>query len=113
MDCIFCKLAQGEIPTEVIFEDEEIFVFKDQNPQAPLHYLAIPKRHISSLNEVDGQSADLMGRLLHRIREIAENEGFAEQGYRVVNNIGRDGGQTVPHLHFHILAGRSLQWPPG
>lgn len=113
MDCIFCKLAQGEIPTDVLYEDEEIFVFTDQNPQAPVHYLAIPKKHIASLNEADADDAALLGRLLLRIRQIAEDEGFAADGYRVVNNIGQDGGQSVAHIHFHVLAGRSLQWPPG
>lgn len=113
MDCIFCKLAQGEIPTDVVYQDEEIFVFNDQNPQAPVHLLAIPKQHIASLNEVDEEQAQLIGRLLHKVKSLASEQGFSEDGYRVVNNCGDDGGQTVPHLHFHVLAGRSLQWPPG
>lgn len=113
MDCIFCKIANGEIPVEVIYEDADIFVFPDQNPQAPVHYLAIPKKHIASLNEVDTDSRQVIGHLLHRIARIAGEKGFADAGYRVVNNCGRDGGQTVSHLHFHVLAGRSLQWPPG
>lgn len=113
MDCIFCKLAEGEIPTEVIYQDDEMFVFQDQNPQAPKHLLAIPKEHIASLNEAGEEHAQLLGSILYRIRKIAEEQGFADDGYRVVNNCGEDGGQTVPHLHFHVLAGRSLQWPPG
>ncbi len=113
MDCIFCKLASGEIPTDVVYEDELIFVFKDANPQAPVHYLAIPKQHVQSLNEIETMEAEVLARIFETIPKIAKEEGFADAGYRVVNNCGADGGQTVGHLHFHILAGRSLQWPPG
>lgn len=112
MDCIFCKLANHEIPTEVVYEDDQIFVFNDASPQADVHLLAIPKKHIPSLNEAEEDGA-LVGEILTRISKLAKEMGFAEKGYRVVNNCGDDGGQTVQHLHFHVLAGRSLKWPPG
>ncbi len=113
MDCIFCKLAAGEIPTQVVYEDDEIFVFQDGNPQADVHYLAIPKSHIASMNEIEQLEPQLVGRIFQVISKIAKRDGFSEDGYRVVNNCGKDGGQTVGHLHFHILAGRPFGWPPG
>jgi len=112
MDCIFCKLASGEIPTEAVYEDERVFAFKDMEPQAPIHYLFIPKQHIASTNAL-GENAQIVADIFRAIARVAERDGFAESGYRVVNNCGRDGGQTVPHLHFHVLAGRELLWPAG
>ncbi len=112
MDCIFCKLANHEIPTEVVYEDDEIFAFNDASPQAPVHLLVIPKKHIPSLNQAE-DDGKLLGDILTRIAKLAKEQGFSEDGYRVVNNCGKDGGQSVDHLHFHVLAGRSLQWPPG
>ena len=111
MDCVFCKIAQGEIPTEAIYEDENLIAFNDLDPQAPIHFLVIPKKHITSLAEVSDKEADLLGHILTSISKLAKDMNL--EGYRVVTNIGEDGGQSVPHLHFHVLGGRSLQWPPG
>jgi len=114
MDCIFCRIVSREIPSDVVFEDDEIMAFRDLNPMAPVHVLIIPKEHISSLDETtgaDGQSA-MLGRLMLKIKEIAALLGL-EKGYRVVSNCGEDGMQTVEHLHFHLLGGRKLGWPPG
>ena len=112
-DCIFCKLANGEIPTDMVYEDDKIACFRDAAPQAPVHCLIVPKVHIQSLNELSGdEHFKLAGHILCKIKDIAEQEGL-ENGYRVVINTGADGGQTVPHLHFHLLGKRFLQWPPG
>lgn len=113
MDCIFCKIAQGEIPTEKIYEDDKIVAFKDLNPQAPIHFLFIPKEHISSANELDEEHAPLVGEIFLAIAKVAKEYGFDESGYRIVNNCGEDGGQTVPHLHFHVFAKRKMEWPAG
>ena len=114
MECIFCKIAKGEIPADVVYEDEDILAFRDLNPQAPVHVLVIPKAHISSLDEVDGSDGhrELFGHLVSKIREIAAALGLAD-GYRLVCNCGADGMQTVGHLHFHLLGGRKMTWPPG
>lgn len=112
-DCIFCKLANGEIPTDMVYEDDKIACFRDAAPQAPVHCLIVPKVHIQSLNELAGdEQFELAGHILFKIKEIAAQEGL-ENGYRVVVNTGADGGQTVPHLHFHLLGKRFMQWPPG
>lgn len=113
MDCIFCMIANKEVPSELVYEDEDIVVFKDNAPQAPVHLLAIPKDHIGSANEINAENAHLIGKIFQVIAELAKDLGFAEDGYRIVNNCGKDGGQTVGHIHYHVLAGRSLQWPPG
>lgn len=113
MDCIFCKIAKGDIKTESIYEDDKIIAFKDQNPQAPIHFLVIPKEHICSANDINSENASIIGDIYSVIGRLAQEMGFAEDGYRIVNNCGNDGGQTVHHIHFHVLAGRSLQWPPG
>jgi len=114
MDCIFCKIANGDIPADVVYEDDEIMAFRDLAPQAPVHVLIIPKAHIASLDDVDGSDTqrDLLGRLMSRTREIAAALGL-KNGYRVVNNCGEDAMQTVKHIHFHLLGGRKLGWPPG
>lgn len=112
MDCIFCKLASGEIPTAAVYEDDRVFAFKDMDPQAPIHYLFVPKRHIASTNALRAD-AGIVADIFRAIALVAERDGFAEAGYRVVSNCGRDGGQTVEHLHFHVLAGRKLLWPAG
>jgi histidine triad (HIT) family protein len=113
-DCIFCKLASGEIPTEVVYEDEQIFCFKDANPQAPVHVLIIPKRHIESMDALTQSDEDkaLLGHLMTKVPQIAADLGL-DHGYRLVNNCGEDGFQTVMHLHFHLLGKRKLTWPPG
>ncbi|MDR0718224.1 MAG: histidine triad nucleotide-binding protein [Treponema sp.] len=112
-DCIFCKIIKGEIPSKKIFEDDEFLAFHDVNPQAPLHFLVIPKRHIPNIMETAEADAGLLGRLLFRSQKIAAGLGFGEKGARFVINCKADGGQTVDHLHCHVLGGRSLQWPPG
>lgn len=112
MDCIFCKIANGEIPSSKVYEDDLILCFKDLNPQAPVHYLVIPKTHISSLDEVEEKDQALLGHIMVSIPKIAKEAGL-EKGYRVVNNCKEDGGQTVDHIHFHILGQRQLSWPPG
>jgi histidine triad (HIT) family protein len=114
MECIFCKIANGEIPSDAVYEDEEILAFKDLNPQAPVHVLLIPKKHIASLDEVaeEGGDKELLGHLLAKVRVIAEALGL-ENGYRLVCNCGEHGQQTVGHLHFHLLGKRQMDWPPG
>ena len=107
-DCIFCKIINKEIPSTVVYEDEEILAFRDINPVTPIHVLVIPKKHISNLNEVEPKDEAVIGRIYTVIKEIAKKEGIAEKGYRVIVNCGEDGGQEVQHLHFHILGGRKL-----
>ena len=111
MDCVFCKIAAGEIPTEKIYEDEDIIAFNDLDPQAPIHFLVIPKKHITSLESVEESDSKLLGKIMLAIQKLAKDKNL--EGYRVVTNIGEDGGQTVPHLHFHVLGGRAFHWPPG
>lgn len=110
-DCIFCKIVEGDIPAQKIYEDHEFLVFADVKPQAPVHHLVIPKEHISNIMEIKDQ--DLLGRLFGVIQKVAQQEGISEKGFRVVNNCGDDGGQTVGHIHFHLLGGRFMEWPPG
>ncbi len=112
-DCIFCKIIKGEIPSEKVYEDNLILAFNDLTPQAPVHILIVPKEHISSANEIDDTNSKVIGRIFEAISKIAKEKGFDKNGYRVVNNCGEDGGQTVDHIHFHLLAERQLQWPPG
>lgn len=109
--CLFCRIVRREIPSTVVAEDEQLLAFRDVHPQAPIHILVIPKAHVGTLNDV-GDFA-LVGRMARMATEIAEREGIAQRGYRVVINTNADGGQTVPHLHLHLLGGRSLGWPPG
>jgi len=112
-DCLFCKIIEGEIPCEFIYQDEDLLAFKDINPQAPFHCLIIPKVHINALSSITEKHDKLMGKLTTAATRICKEKGFNENGYRLVINCGEDGGQTVPHIHMHILAGRTLQWPPG
>lgn len=112
-DCLFCKIAAGEIPSTKVYEDDAVYAFLDIDPQAPTHIVIVPKAHIASANELTEENAAVVGKIFAAISKIAKEQGFAEKGYRVVNNCGEDGGQTVGHLHFHVLAGRGLQWPPG
>ena len=111
--CIFCKIIKGEIPAKKIYEDDELLAFHDITPQAPVHFLIIPKRHITSIMETEAADANLLGRLLYKARELAAEQGCAENGARFVINCKSDGGQSVDHLHCHILGGRRLGWPPG
>ncbi len=112
-DCIFCKIANGEIPTNYIYEDDRVVAFNDIEPQAPVHILIIPKAHIASALELDDTNVDIVAHIFKVASKIARDKGFDADGFRLVNNCGKDGGQTVGHLHFHLLAGRYLQWPPG
>ena len=111
-DCLFCKIAAGEIPSTKIYEDESVYAFADIDPQAPFHAIVIPKEHIASADEINEQNSHLIAKIFEAIAKIAVKENLAD-GYRVVNNCGKDGGQTVGHIHFHLLARRNLQWPPG
>ncbi|WP_394020554.1 histidine triad nucleotide-binding protein [Anaerococcus cruorum] len=111
MDCVFCKIVAGEIPSDKIYEDEDIIAFNDLDPQAPIHFLVIPKKHITSLAQVEESDSALIGRIMLAIQKLAAENNL--ESYRVVTNIGEDGGQTVPHLHFHVLGGRAFHWPPG
>ncbi|MCL4385319.1 MAG: histidine triad nucleotide-binding protein [Actinobacteria bacterium] len=113
MDCIFCKIANKEIKSEIIFEDDEIMIFKDVNPVAPLHLLAIPKKHVESILEIDKLEDDLTVKILKAISDIAKEMNMDKEGFRVVTNTGEGAGQSVKHLHFHILGGRKFNWPPG
>ena len=112
-DCLFCKIIAGEIPSAKLYEDDKVLVFKDIDPQAPVHSLAIPKEHIPSANDITEENSAIVAYLFQVIAKVAAQEGLAENGYRIVNNCGEDGGQTVGHLHFHVLGGRLLAWPPG
>jgi len=112
-DYLFCKIINGDIPSKKVYEDEKIFAFYDIDPQAPVHFLVVPKEHISSALEINEANADIVGYIFTKIGDLAREMGFSEKGYRIVNNCGEDGGQTVGHLHFHVLAGRNILWPPG
>ena len=111
-DCIFCKIVAGDIPSDKVHEDEQLLAFRDLNPQAPTHVLVIPKKHISSLDDADDSDREALGQLLVTIPEIAKELGVAG-AYRVVNNCGAAAGQSVFHIHFHLIGGRSMGWPPG
>ena len=112
-DCIFCKIASGEIPAEIVYQDDDVTVFRDLGPQAPVHVLLIPRRHIAGLNDLTGADQELVGKLHLTAARVAADLGIAEDGYRTVVNCNADGGQTVFHLHMHLLGGRAMQWPPG
>lgn len=107
-DCLFCKIIKGDIPSTKVYEDEFVYAFKDINPEAPVHILVVPKKHIKSINEIEEIDENLIGKIFLAIKKIAKEQGVAEQGYRVISNCGKDAGQTVMHLHFHILGGRKL-----
>ena len=112
-DCLFCKIAKGEVPARIVYEDDQVLAFEDINPQAPFHVLIIPRRHIATLNDVQAGDAALLGGLIARASQIAKDEGHAQDGYRTVFNTNRGAGQTVFHIHLHLLAGRNMTWPPG
>jgi histidine triad (HIT) family protein len=112
-DCLFCRIARREIPADVVLETDELLAFRDINPQAPLHALVIPKRHVATLNDLAPEDAGLAGALVLAAQTLARREGYADSGYRLVMNCNAHGGQTVFHVHLHLLAGRGLAWPPG
>jgi len=111
-DCLFCKISSGEVPSEKIYEDEDLYAIRDINPQAPVHLLLIPQKHLTSLDDVSADDQALLGRILLTAQRLAREAGV-QAGYRVVNNCGSSAGQSVFHIHFHLLAGRRLSWPPG
>ena len=113
MSCIFCQITAGEIDSEIVYRDGQVVAFRDLNPQAPTHILIIPIQHIENLADASDQDAELLGHCSLVAAQIAQAEGIAEDGYRLVTNAGADGGQSVDHLHFHLLGGRRMQWPPG
>lgn len=112
-DCLFCRIVRKEIPASVVYEDDDLLAFNDINAQAPLHVLVIPKRHIATLNDLSPQDDALAGQMVRRAAAIAREKGFADRGFRTVFNTNAEAGQTVFHIHLHVLAGRGLTWPPG
>ena len=112
MDCLFCKIVNGEIPSTKVYEDDLVYAFNDIDPKAPFHVIVIPKKHIASAAEITAENSGYISAVFEAIAKIAA-ENNLEKGFRVVNNCGEDGGQTVHHIHFHLLARRNLQWPPG
>ncbi len=113
MDCLFCKIINGDIPAEIIYQDDDVLGFKDVNPQAPTHVLFIPKTHIATVNDLATKDAELIGKLFLAAKKVAADTGFADEGYRLVMNCNAGAGQTVFHIHLHMLAERTLHWPPG
>ena len=112
-DCLFCKIAAGEIPATLVHKDEHLIAFKDINPQAPMHVLIVPRRHIATLNDLGPEDDALIGSLFRVASDLARQNGLDQRGYRTVFNCNRDAGQTVFHLHLHLLSGRTFSWPPG
>ena len=112
-DCIFCKIINREISASIVFEDERMIAFNDINPQSPIHVLLIPREHFASLKEIPDEKKDILSHLLLKARQIAQEKGIAKKGYRIVLNTERDSGQEVFHIHFHLLGGRQMHWPPG
>lgn len=111
--CVFCRIASREIPSDIVHESATVVAFRDLNPQAPVHLLLIPKEHIASVADVEQRHGDLLADLMQAATHLAKAEGIADGGWRLLSNVGEDGGQTVFHLHFHLLGGRSMTWPPG
>lgn len=112
-DCIFCKIISGEIPSKKLYEDDKVYAFYDINPEAPVHFLVIPKEHIESADTLSAENVNIVAHIFTVINKLTKELNISDKGYRIVNNCGEDGGQTVHHIHFHVLGGRSLQWPPG
>ncbi|MEJ2347102.1 MAG: histidine triad nucleotide-binding protein [Gammaproteobacteria bacterium] len=112
-DCLFCKMVRGEIDPDVVYRDEHVLAFRDINPQAPMHVLVVPREHIATINDLDEEHRELVGRMYLAAKTIAEQEGLAERGYRTVMNCNPESGQSVYHLHLHVLGGRPMHWPPG
>lgn len=113
MSCLFCRIIAGEIPSSRVYEDDELFAFTDINPQAPMHVLIVPRQHVATLNDLEGAHDALVGSMVRRAAAIARERGFSEGGYRTVFNCNAAAGQTVFHLHLHVLGGRTMTWPPG
>lgn len=113
MDCIFCKIVAGTVPAKIIYQDEQIIAFDDLFPKAPIHKLIIPRKHITTINDLTNEDASLVGQMVLIAKKLAAEYGISESGYRVLMNCNSDGGQAVYHLHLHLIGGRSLKWPPG
>jgi len=113
MSCLFCRIIAGEIPASIVYQDDRVMAFNDINPQAPMHVLVIPTRHISTLNELSAEDDELIGDIVRRGAAIANERGYGEGGYRTVFNCNADAGQTVFHIHLHVMGGRAFAWPPG
>lgn len=113
MTCLFCKIVHGELPAEILYQDQDVMVFKDIAPQAPTHLLVIPKQHIATINDTDTKDELLLGHLILTAKKMSQQLGLSADGYRLVFNINQHGGQAVYHIHLHILGGRQLTWPPG
>jgi histidine triad (HIT) family protein len=112
-DCLFCRIVAGELPAAEVLSDDLTFAFRDINPVAPTHVLVIPKEHIADASDIDHDHGEVLTAMIGAAQQIAQAEGIADSGYRLVFNIGRDAGNTVPHLHLHVLGGRGMSWPPG
>jgi len=112
-DCLFCKIIQGDIPGDIVYQDDDVLAFNDVNPQAPTHILIIPKKHIATTNDAQAEDAAVLGKLMLTASRIAADMGFADDGYRMVTNCNELAGQSVFHIHLHLLAGRAMHWPPG
>ena len=113
MSCLFCRIVAGEIPAKRVYEDDEVVAFDDINPQAPMHVLVVPRRHVATLNDLENGDDALVGAMVRRAAAIAGERGYAERGYRTLFNCNAEAGQTVFHLHLHLLGGRPMEWPPG
>ena len=112
-DCLFCKILAGDIPADVVLETDGTLAFRDINPTAPTHVLVIPRQHVENAGTVNSEHGDVLAEMLDTARRVAEADGIAERGYRLVFNVGKDSGNTVPHLHLHVIGGRGMAWPPG
>jgi len=112
-NCLFCKIVEGQIPSKIVYQDEDVVAFEDINPQAPYHVLVVPRRHIPSMTDITSEDGPLLASIYMAATKLARERGIAERGFRFVTNVGPDSGQSVFHLHFHLLGGRRLAWPPG
>jgi histidine triad (HIT) family protein len=113
MDCLFCRIVAKNIPADILYEDDQVVAFRDINPQAPTHILIIPRQHIATLNAIESEHDSLLGHMVLTAKKLAAQEGISENGYRLIMNCNDDGGQTVFHIHMHVVGGRRLSWPPG
>ncbi|KTD59189.1 histidine triad nucleotide-binding protein [Legionella shakespearei] len=113
MNCLFCKIAQGEIPATIVFEDDDLIAFRDIRPQAPTHVLIIPRKHIATIDDAQDEDQQLLGKMILKAKHLAKSEGLSDAGYRLVFNVNSGGGQEVYHIHLHLLGGRQMTWPPG
>lgn len=112
-ECLFCKIAKGEIPCDTVYENDQVIAFRDLNPQAPTHVLVIPRKHIATVNDLAVEDKDVVGEMLLAAKAVAAHDGIAEDGYRLIMNCNKGAGQTVFHIHLHVLGGRAMNWPPG